>query len=162
MPRAAARKTDAPITTGAMQGDKPIQRTVPASAANGPFAGAASVFDAGKQAGATSKRGGRRPALPELDLSKLSVQHDRPMPTLLGRSAKGRTRYDGLFDRLTAEGMSVGSIPIEYRAALQKAVQGYLRARPALAKTTRLVVCTLSDTECGVWRVSRQAVEATR
>ena len=33
MPRAATRKADAPVTTGAMQGDKPIHRIVPAKGA---------------------------------------------------------------------------------------------------------------------------------
>ena len=39
-------KTDAPVTTGAMRGDAPVQRTVPAKGAPSPFAGAASVFAA--------------------------------------------------------------------------------------------------------------------
>lgn len=157
MPRAATRKADAPVTTGAMQGDKPIHRIVPAKGAPSPFSAAASVFDAGQQAKPASTRVGKRAILPQLDPATLTVQTDQPIPNMLGRKAKGHTRYDGIFDRLTADGMSVVGIPIAYRSALGKALQGYLRARPQLAKASHLMVRTVSETECGVWRVAKGA-----
>lgn len=79
MPKAATRQADKPIVTGAMHGDKPRQRTVPASQAEPSFNHqASSVFAlagamSGKQA---ATRGGRRARLPQLDLSALEVRTD--------------------------------------------------------------------------------------
>lgn len=157
MPRAATRKADAPVTTGAMQGDTPIHRIVPAKGAPSPFSAAASVFDAGQQAKPASKRGGKRQILPLLDPATLTVRSDLPMPSMTGCTAKGCTRYDHIFDSLTADGMSVTGIPIRYRQAIDKARQSYLQARPALAAVARLVVRKTSETECGVWRAAKVA-----
>ena len=68
------------------------------------------------------KRGGRGACLPKLQMDMLRVEKDRPVPALAGgRSLKGSTRYDLVFDQLTADGMSVTGIPRVYYNAIGKA-----------------------------------------
>lgn len=160
MPRAPKRKADGPITTGAMQGDKPIHRTVPATAANSPLSGVNSVFAvAHKPAAANAKpargRGGSVPRLPPLDVKALQVRTDVQPRMHGGYGSKGRTRYDAVFDMLTAPGQCV-PCPAAYKAALAKAAQAYLKARPQLADVRLRVLAIDADT-CGVWREVRAA-----
>lgn len=65
------------------------------------------------------------------------------------------TRYDAVFDALTQDGASATNIPIEYRQALAKAIQSYMRHRPQLAATSCLVVRVTPDGMCGVWRQAK-------
>lgn len=156
MPRAATRTATAPITTGAMQGERPTQRVVPAT--GNVFANAGSVFAANGQRPTqrNGTRGGSRVILPDLDMTTIQVRSDLAIPsTTRGDRSKGLTRYDAIFDQLVADGMSATGIPIRYRAAITKAMQTYLRGRPQLAATSRLAVRTIDGESCGVWRVPK-------
>ena len=83
--------------------------------------------------------------LPALDLAKLTVRKDVPLPAKRTRE-KGHTRWDDLFDKLPAKGTSF-EVPREYYPALAKAVQAYMK------RTNRKVALrVVSDTACGVWR----------
>jgi len=107
---------------------------------------------AGRKASAA---GGKRERLPPLDVTKLVVANDVPMPS--HGSEKGRTKHDALFDRLTADGMSVTNIPAPYYGAVAKAAQTYLEQRPPLAATSVLRIRRTSPTEFGVWRIAKTA-----
>lgn len=160
MPRAPTRKADGPITTGAMQGDKPTQRIVPASSAPSTFAAATSVFNAGKQAKQQARTTGR-PAgrsLPPLDPSQLQVRHDLQLPGTK-HIRRGHTKYDAVFSRLTADGISVTGIPIAYEKAIRSAVKPYMRARPELAAVSMFCVRIIDADTCGVWREAKAGQE---
>lgn len=154
-------KTDAPVTTGAMRGDAPVQRTVPAKGAPSPFAGAASVFAAAGTASAAPKRDGRHVGhvLPPLDIKQLKVISGVPMPPRRA-GQKGRTRYDGVFDMLQADGQAVLGIEVKYEKALRSALKAYLKARPQLAASSVYAVRITSSTTCGVWRAARTGGQA--
>jgi hypothetical protein len=114
--------------------------------------GASSVFASGRAAGTAAKRGTSR--LPSLDIDALTVKKGVPLPLPL--SARGTTKYDDLFAKLTADGDCIAGIPRRYKAALCKAAQVYLARRPELAKST-FVVRGLPDTadEIGIWRLPK-------
>lgn len=115
-----------------------------------------------KPADKVERRGGSQPPLPRLDLDKLKVSTTLPLPAA-HLSRKGATRYDGLLDKLTADGMSVsGGIPLAYQSALMKAAVAYLQARPPLKATSTFYVRRLEDKpeEIGVWRVARTGPDA--
>ena len=99
------------------------------------------------------RRGGLRLKLPPLDLKKIKLSKDLAVPRYL--SVKGTTRYDGLIDALTADGMSQTGIPRAYGAAISKAVQTYLKNRPELAATSALLIRRIDDETVGLWRVAR-------
>lgn len=140
----------------AAQGAKPVAMRPPAEAA------APAPAPAIKAAAKPEKRGGSQPALPRLDLDKLKISTNLPLPAA-HLSRKGATRYDHVLDSLTADGMSVtGGIPVAYQSALAKAVVVYLAARPALKATSAFYVRRLEDKpeEIGVWRVARNGPDA--
>lgn len=121
-----------------------------------------SAFDTGGRHTPTKPDKTDRRALPPLQLAALRVAKDVPMPTGAGRSQKGQTRHDPVFDTLTADGMSVTGIPKAYYGALCKATQAYLKARPALAAKSVLLVRTIDDRTIGVWRMAKAAAPATK
>ena len=53
------------------------------------------------------------------------------------------------------DGASATNIPLQYRQALAKSIQSYLRHRPQLAATSTLVVRVTPDGMCGVWRQAK-------
>ena len=106
-----------------------------------------------------SKRGGMRTHLPALDLTALTVADDAPVPDSL--SARGRTRYDAVFDKLTADGKSVSDIPNCYYGAIAKALQSYMAHRPALAANSVIVLRRPSAEAFGLWRLAKPARVAT-
>jgi hypothetical protein len=106
--------------------------------------------------GATaSVRGGTRKHLPELQAGLFKIAKDLPLPTSIWRE-KGKTKYDHVLDPLTEDGMSATGIPMDYYAAIAKAVQSYLAYRPELANTSKLVVRKIDGQTCGVWRVKKE------
>lgn len=158
MPKAATRKADEPVVTGAMHGDRAIHRTVPAgqSRANADTLPANSVFAFGGARALYAEpkgRGGKRFYLPQLDVSVLTVSTDlRPMRPQGGR-LKGQTRYDDLFELLKKDGQSV-AIPIRYKNAVQKAAQTYCKSRQAQLGQSRLRVLTVDGQTAGVFRMA--------
>lgn len=153
MPRSATRRADAPVTTGAMHGDRPQQRTVAAGRAASIAGSAAnSVFALGSSA----PRGGHRQRLPALDVSQLVVRDGVPPPPGSGGRTKGRTRYDDVFALLTADGQSV-VIPREYKAAIQKASYTYARHHKAALGASKLRVLVLEDGTAAVFREAKKA-----
>lgn len=112
---------------------------------------------AAKKAG-TETRGGKRSVMPLIDLKSLKVVANAPLPERR-ICEKGRTRYDGVFDMLTADGMAVKPIDINYMSALLKAAQVYRANRPALAGSS-FAVRRIDDTTCGVWRLPRDGATA--
>lgn len=115
--------------------------------------------DGGTPPAGNSQRGGRRVRLPQLDLAKLTVSTDMPLPS--HGSEKGRTKHDELLNRLTADGMSVTGIPADYYGAVAKAVQTYLENRPTLAAASVFKVRRTSPTEFGVWRLAKSANDSS-
>ena len=103
---------------------------------------------------AKATRGGRRNILPPLQVSKLHVAKDKPLP-FASVESKGRTRHDAVFDQLRADGMSVTGIPVAYRGALAKAVQTYVEQRPALKAASHFTVRVVDGETCGIWRLAR-------
>ena len=103
-----------------------------------------------------SARGGKRRLLPLLKVAELEVAADVPVPpTRIG--LRGTTRYDQVFDLLTADGMSVAKIDVAYMPALMKALQVYLAGRATLKAQTTWVVRRIEGTNtCGVWRLAKQ------
>lgn len=115
-------------------------------------------FWAAPAAAASAKpvgRGGKHKHLPLLQLSLLQVAKDLPLPAVAGRSVKGTTKYDAVLDKLSADGTVITGIPLEYKAALKKAIQSYLQARPALANKSVLVVRDVDEATVGIWRVPK-------
>lgn len=159
MPKAATRQADKPIVTGAMHGDKPRQRTVPANQAEPLFnRQAESVFAlAGALTGKLgSNRGGRRARLPQLDLSALEVRTDLHPARLPGGHGKGLTRWDAVFAKLTADGQCI-PVPMPYRAALGKAATAYAKNHREQLAGSRLRVLTIDRDTAGVFRVPAKA-----
>ena len=101
-----------------------------------------------------TKYGPRKPAMPQLELATLTVSADVPLP-MPAIAMKGQTKHDALFNSLTADGMSVTGIPIDYQAALLKATQAYLSHHPEIKAVSQLFVRKLDDATCGIWRVAR-------
>lgn len=96
----------------------------------------------------TSRRGGRRNALPPLDVSQVAVHVDIPLPT--NATKPGQGRYVELFERLTEVGMSI-QLPIVYRGAVGKATVTYCqRTRPG----RKLAVRTIDANTIGIWRTA--------
>lgn len=93
----------------------------------------------------------RRPVarLPSLDLGKLEVRRGVPIPAIsYGRAEKGKTKYDAALDKLVEAGASF-ELPLEYRAAVTKALQTYSQRTGRKFQIRRV-----SDTHCGVWRTT--------
>ena len=111
-----------------------------------------SAFDTGAKV--PKQRGGTRTQLPPLDASQFEARKGLALPPSK-ISARGKTKYDSIFDKLTADDMGVPDIPLRYMHALKKAAQTYEANRPAL-KRSRLVVRRIDDTTCGVWREARK------
>lgn len=111
--------------------------------------GATQTFPAPKP----ERRGGHRLRLPTLATTGLAAKQ-MPLPDT-ELSAKGRTRYDHIFDMLGADGQAVPGIPLAYRAALQKAAQTYMGNRPTLKAKSVLTVRRIDAGTCGVWRLPR-------
>jgi len=135
------------------------QRRVPAAQAPnlGKPAGAMnSAFDTGVKV-PKGRQSGNATLLPPLDISTTKAVTGMP-PLTGGRSRKGSTRYDALFDTLTKDGMGRTGIPKIYKSALTSSGATYLKARPELARTSKFVVRGDGEGVCGVWRVARNEV----
>lgn len=98
-----------------------------------------------------------RKHLPPLNMKTIQIGKVEMPPLRVNQ--KGKTRYDDIFDSLTADGMSATGIPADYYGALLKATQSYLQYKPALSARIRLVVRKIEDGTIGVWRVKREAVD---
>ncbi len=96
----------------------------------------------------TSRRGGRRNALPPLDVSALPVLQGLPVPSMANKPGQGR--YVELFDRLTEVGMCV-QLPIAYRGAVGKAAATYCQRT---RQGRKLAVRTVDANTIGVWRTA--------
>lgn len=108
-----------------------------------------SVFaaaQAAKRAPEANKRG--RARLPAVDVKALQVHVDLPPP--FGRQEKGRTKYDMIFDQLTADGMAVTGIPRAYYGGIAKAIE---KAGRRLPSGSKLLLRTVDSATLGVWRV---------
>lgn len=110
-----------------------------------PAGAVSSVFAAGQQA--KNNRGRRRQ--PALDVSALQVHDNLAPPTL--PQQRGRSKYDWIFAKLSADGMAVTGIPRSYYGGLTKACEA---ARKRLAPGSRYLVRTLDSTQLGVFRVA--------
>lgn len=97
-----------------------------------------------------------RSYLPPLDPSRFVVHKGKPLPAR-NTNTKGATKYDALFDRLTTDDSCLVDIPVEYRQALSKAIENYMRARPALAAKSVLVARKIDEHTVGVWRLAKGA-----
>lgn len=115
-----------------------------------------SPFDTGVKV-PKGRQGGNTTWLPPLDISTTKAVTGTP-PLIGGRTRKGTTRYDALFDTLTKDGMGRTGIPEIYKSALTSSGATYLKARPELARTSKLVVRGDGEGMCGVWRVARSEV----
>jgi hypothetical protein len=93
------------------------------------------------------------PALPELSLAGIKVAADVPVPQK--QRAKGKTKYDAIFNALKKDGMSATGIASIYSAALSSSANQYLKGRPELAAKSRFVVRSTGNDTCGVWRVAK-------
>lgn len=99
--------------------------------------------------------GGAVKRLPELDLSKLQVHSSIPVPITPPR--QGHSRYDEVFNRLTAVGHSV-FLPREYLGAVKQAAKKYSK------RTGRHVMAYAipeQPDKCGVWRMAPPADKGT-
>ena len=103
-----------------------------------------SAFDAGQKA--KSNRGRNR--LPPLSGQGLQVHQNLPPPAPPQR--KGASKYDAVFDQLTADGMAVTGIHHSYQGGISKACTT-VQAR--LPKGSKLLVRRLDDGTLGVFRV---------
>lgn len=65
-----------------------------------------------------------RQVLPEIDLTTLQVE--RGVPIAPPYAAKGRTRYDAMFDLLTEPGLST-ALPFGYKGSVEKAALLYTK-----------------------------------
>lgn len=111
-----------------------------------------SAFDTGAKV--PKQRGGTRTQLPPLDASQFEARKGLALPPSK-ISARGKTKYDSIFDKLTADDMGVLNIPKAYKAALAKACQKYVEYHPELKKS-RLVVRSVDEGTMGVWRIAKQ------
>lgn len=101
------------------------------------------------------RRGGKRVRLPALDAAAFPVRKDVPVP-VPEMSRGGVTRYDALFDGLSADGMCRTGLPLQHRAAVTKASQTYMKYRPELAKASALLFRAEPGGQTfGIWRVAR-------
>lgn len=130
--------------------ETPVHRRVSATATG--FGKPAGVMNSAFDTGAKPARGGVRKQLPPLKAEGLKVIKGPP-PEIVGRCMRGQTKYDALFDALTADDMGIGGIPAMYKASLKTAVQTYVEHRPAL-KPSILVVRNIDADTIGVWRVA--------
>lgn len=103
-----------------------------------------SAFDAGRQA----KTDRARTRLPPLDGTGLQVHKHLPPPQPPQR--KGRSKYDAVFDQLTADGMAVTGIHRSYQGGITKACS---TVQSRLPKGSRLLVRLMEDGSLGVFRV---------
>lgn len=99
---------------------------------------------------AVNARGTTR--LPALSITTLKVARGVPEPATITYCAKGRTKYDHVFDSLKADGDSATGIPRAYLGTLKKSLLVYMQQRPALARTSTLSVHLVDAGTCGVWR----------
>lgn len=130
--------------------ETPVRRRVSATATG--FGKPAGAMNSAFDTGARPQRGGVRKQLPPLKADGLKVIKGPP-PEIVGRCMRGQTKYDALFDKLTADDMGIGDIPAMYKASLKKAVQTYVEHRPALKPST-LVVRHIDADTVGVWLVA--------
>lgn len=89
--------------------------------------------------------GGARKRLPPLDLSKIEVKADVPLP---GGVDQPGNRWLPLLQKLDAPGKSV-TLPVPYRGSFSKAANDWAKANNVKFKTR-----AVSDTEFGCWRVA--------
>lgn len=89
--------------------------------------------------------GGVRKRLPPLDLSKIEVKSDVPIPS--GAEQSGN-RWKPLLEKLDAPGKSV-TLPKDYRGSFSKAANDWGKAQNAKFKTR-----ATSDTEFSCWRTA--------
>ena len=102
-----------------------------------------------------SARVGKRNRLPVLDVTSFPVRKDMPVP-MPAMSRPGQTRYDAMFSDLTADGMARVGLPLQYRGALTKAGQTYLKNRPELSRISTFLFRGDPDGKTfGIWRVAR-------
>lgn len=94
----------------------------------------------------------RGPKLPRLDPAGVTVKPIADAPLVDLRLQKGATKYDAIFDKLTADDLCIVGLPRLYMRAMQKAAIVYRRERPAMAKS-RLVFRQQDDDTFGVWRI---------
>jgi hypothetical protein len=127
----------------------------PAGDAPAPAPAPASPAPAAKK----TTRGGRQPRLPLLDINAYPVQRDVPLPAPK-ICRRGETRYDAVFDALTANGMCRVGLPIAYRSSINKACQVYLKRRPDLAKVCVFWFRDLDNDTFGIWRQARTTQQA--
>lgn len=85
--------------------------------------------------------------LPVLDVSKLKIDTD--IEPLARMSVVGNTRYDPIFNRLTAAGQST-EIPLLYYGSIYKAATKYRKRNP----TVQLSIRKMSATACRVFRIA--------
>lgn len=111
-------------------------------------AGAASLVSAPARARASARGVSRLAPLP---IAGLTIAAGLPAPSGVW-SRKGQTKYDHIFETLTADGVSVTDIPRKYLGALKKAVHVYVQQRPALARISTLSVHLIDKDSCGIWR----------
>lgn len=105
------------------------------------------AFDAALANPSQRKRaGGNRPALPPVDLDSIVVRTDVAAPPKPGTRPKG-SRWDALFDKLTAPGMSL-SVDLLYLRALEKAARVRVKTR-----VERFLVMRTPEGKTGVWRL---------
>lgn len=105
--------------------------------------------------------GGRQPRLPALDISAYPVRAAVPLPAPK-ICRRGETRYDAVFDAMTADGMCRVGLPIAYRSSISKACLVHLKRRPDLAKACIFWFRDMDDGTFGIWRQARQAEQATK
>lgn len=85
--------------------------------------------------------------LPALDVGKLKIDTDiKPLPRM---SVVGNTRYDGIFERLTASGQST-EVPLMYMGSINKACTKYRKRNPTITLSVR----KMSATACRVFRIA--------
>jgi len=85
--------------------------------------------------------------LPALDVDKLKIDTDvKPLSRM---SVVGSTRYDPVFDRLTAVGQST-EVPIMYYGSINKAATKYRKHHPAV----QLSIRKMTATACRVFRIA--------
>lgn len=87
--------------------------------------------------------------LPPIDATALQVRTNVALPEVnFGKSPKGRTKYDAVFDKLSKAGMSL-ELPLTHRAAIASALAAYMKRTGH-----KFALRTTSPTHCGVWRTA--------
>jgi hypothetical protein len=112
-----------------------------------PFATMADTPLVSPQFPAKKARPKLRGHLPALDVDKLKI--DTNIKPLARMSGIGDTRYDPIFNRLTAPGQST-ELPIMYQGSINKAATKYRKHNPAI----KISVRKMSATACRVFRIA--------